>query len=149
MRRSLVAILALAIACIYYARQQCWWLAGLCGCLASATPSRHARCSPASGKWLVPRGTSEWNAEVSGFAKAWRTLPRSITHIVVIHDTPKDLDSTAACIERAIATHRDAGRACAVPRRLALVRDSEAVAAARVRSARVRTVASSVVSRPQ
>lgn len=32
--------LALAIACIYYARQRRWWLAGLCGGLASATRSQ-------------------------------------------------------------------------------------------------------------
>ena len=77
---------------------------------------------------------------MSGFVKAWQALPRSVRHIVVIHDTPKDRKTTAACVEQAIASHRNAGRACAVPRGVAIVRDAQAVAASRVRSARVQTV---------
>lgn len=92
------------------------------------------------GKWLVPHGANKWNAEVGGFIKAWRALPASVQHIVVIHDTPKDVDSTATCVERAMAAHHNAGRACAVPRARAIDRDSEAVAAARIRTPRVQTV---------
>jgi hypothetical protein len=32
--------LALAIACIYYARKQSWWIAGFCGCLAASCRSQ-------------------------------------------------------------------------------------------------------------
>jgi hypothetical protein len=59
---------------------------------------------------------------------------------VVIHDTPKDRDSTAACVERAIDRHRPAGRACKVPRGVALEPDAEATAAARAHMPRVQIV---------
>jgi peptidoglycan/LPS O-acetylase OafA/YrhL len=91
-------------------------------------------------RWVTPAGQNPWNAQVAGWARAWKTLPRSIKHIVVIRDTPKDRLSTVACVEKAIASHADAGRRCAVPRSFAIDRDSEAVAAARLRSPRVRTV---------
>jgi hypothetical protein len=91
-------------------------------------------------KWVVPHGQSEYGAEVSGFTKAWRTLPASVKHIVVIHDTPKDRDSTAACVERSIAGHRQAGLACKVPRGVALDPDAEATAAAHAHMRRVQIV---------
>ena len=91
-------------------------------------------------KWIVPRGQNEFSAEVAGFTKAWRSLPPSIEHIVVIRDTPKNLDTTAGCVERAIAKHRPAGVACQVRRSAALERDAEAVAAIRLHSKRVRVV---------
>jgi hypothetical protein len=91
-------------------------------------------------KWIVPRGKSMYGAEVSGFQRAWRTLPPSIRRIVVIHDTPKDRDSTAACVEHAIAKHARAGLACKVPRSVALDPDAQATAAAHLHSRRVRIV---------
>jgi peptidoglycan/LPS O-acetylase OafA/YrhL len=91
-------------------------------------------------KWVVPRGQSEYGAEVSGFQKAWRSLPQSVKHVIVIHDTPKDRDSTAACVERAIGRHQRAGLACKVPRGLALDPDAEATAAAHAHMPRVQIV---------
>jgi hypothetical protein len=91
------------------------------------------------GKWDIPRGTNRFTAEVDGFKRAWGTLPRSVRRIVVIRDTPKDKETTHACVQRAMASRRQAGTACAVSRRQALARDAQAVAAARLRSSRVQT----------
>jgi peptidoglycan/LPS O-acetylase OafA/YrhL len=91
-------------------------------------------------KWLIPRGQNEFTAEVAGFTRAWSTLPRSVKHIVVIRDTPKNRPSTAACVERAIATRKPAGLVCAVPRGAALHPDAQAAAGRRLHSTRVRTV---------
>src|SRR3954468_18973975 len=40
-------------------------------------------------QWLVPRGRDMFAAEVAEYIGAWRELPDSVRHIVVIHDTPK------------------------------------------------------------
>jgi hypothetical protein len=77
---------------------------------------------------------------VNGFIRAWRRLPSTVKRLVVIHDTPKDPETTAGCIEHAIAQRRPAGLACAVPRRKALSRDPAVVAAARMHSPRVQTI---------
>jgi hypothetical protein len=91
-------------------------------------------------RWVVPHGKNPFVVQVSGFQRAWQSLPRSVRHIVVIRDTPKDLVTTQGCIERALRNHRDAGQACKVPRSRAISPDSEAAAAARLGSARVKTV---------
>jgi peptidoglycan/LPS O-acetylase OafA/YrhL len=91
-------------------------------------------------KWLVPPGQNEFTAEVAGFTSAWKALPPSVKHIVVIRDTPKNRASTAACVERAIAASKPAGTACAVPRGAALGPDAQATASIRLHSSRVRTV---------
>ena len=91
-------------------------------------------------KWRVPSGRSAWEAEVAGFERAWKALPRSIQHIVVLHDTPKVRETTSTCIERATDQHRVPGRACAVPRREAFDRDAQAAAAKRLGSKRVQVV---------
>jgi peptidoglycan/LPS O-acetylase OafA/YrhL len=91
-------------------------------------------------KWLVPPGQNQFTAEVAGFTRAWSTLPASVKHVVVIRDTPKNLPSTAGCVERAIAKRKPAGLVCAVPRGGALGRDAESVASTRLHSSRVRTV---------
>ncbi|MFL5839214.1 MAG: acyltransferase family protein, partial [Thermoleophilaceae bacterium] len=92
------------------------------------------------GKWVVPRGESSFSAQLSGFSRAWKSLPRSVKHVIVIRDTPKDRKDTQACIERAMAARRPAGKVCAVPRGVAIDRDSQAVAAAGLRSPRVKSV---------
>jgi peptidoglycan/LPS O-acetylase OafA/YrhL len=83
--------------------------------------------------WVVPRGQNAFQAQVNGFEAAWRRLPRSVRHIVVIRDTPKDKLTTAGCVERAIAQKRPAGLACKVARSTAVDSDAQAVAAGRVR----------------
>jgi peptidoglycan/LPS O-acetylase OafA/YrhL len=91
-------------------------------------------------KWVVPHGQSEYGAEVNGFTRAWKTLPESVKHVVVIHDTPKDRDGTASCVERALGRHKQAGLACKVPRGVAVDPDAEATAAAHAHMRRVQLV---------
>lgn len=79
-------------------------------------------------------------AQVRGYVRAWRALPASVTRVVVIRDTPTAGEAVRACVNRAIAAGAPAGRACAVPRRLALHADPEAAAARRVRSRRIALV---------
>jgi peptidoglycan/LPS O-acetylase OafA/YrhL len=93
------------------------------------------------GSGVVPRpGVSEFETEVAGYRDAWRALPASVRQIVVIRDTPRVHGDTDTCVQRAIGDGRRPGTACAVARRGALDRDPAAVAAARMRSTRVRTV---------
>lgn len=91
-------------------------------------------------KWEVPHGKSASSAEVSGFIRAWRRLPRAVKRFVVIRDSPKDPDSTVACIEHAIARSKPAGRDCAVRRSRALYRDPAVEAVARMHSKRFQEI---------
>jgi hypothetical protein len=90
--------------------------------------------------WVASGGRSEFETAVAGFASAWRALPRSVEHVVVIRDTPKADPGTAACVERAIARRAKAAGACSLPRAVVLERDPAAVAADRMRSERVDVV---------
>jgi len=93
------------------------------------------------GSGVVAAGDrSQFATAVDGYAGAWRALPASVRRIVVIRDTPKVRGDTDACVSEAMDARRPAGRACAVRRRTALEPDPAAVAAARDRSGRVRTV---------
>jgi hypothetical protein len=85
-------------------------------------------------------GQSLIQAQVAGYVGAWQRLPASIAHIVVIRDIPYAHEDTLACVERAIGRHADAGVACAVPRRLALRSDPEALAAEQLNSPRVQVI---------
>ncbi len=90
------------------------------------------------GRGVLRRpGQSPLAAEIAGYTSAWKSLPPTVKHIVVIRDTPKADPGTADCIQRAIARRRPAGTACAMRRSGALDQDPAAVAAARMRSSRV------------
>jgi peptidoglycan/LPS O-acetylase OafA/YrhL len=88
----------------------------------------------------TPPGRSEFAVQVDGYLRAWRALPPSVEHIIVVRDTPKMFTGTLDCIERAIARHAPPGPRCAVARRHAIDRDPAAVAARRVRSGRITLV---------
>jgi ribosomal protein L18 len=89
---------------------------------------------------IVARGRNEFAARVRGYLAAWRALPASVKHIVLIRDTPKVHADTLGCVRRAIAAHRPAGTACAVSRQGRLDRDAAVAAADRLHSRRVQTV---------
>ena len=92
------------------------------------------------GSRVVPaEGQRPYDAQVEGFRAAWRSLPESVKRVVVIRDNPWSSKTTAACIDRAIAARRDAGRACALSRRRALRTDPQ-FDAARGEGPRVRRV---------
>jgi hypothetical protein len=92
------------------------------------------------GKVHVPPGRTLFQAEVDGYRNAWKALPPTVKHIVVIRDTPKMTRRTADCVDRAMAEHKLAGRTCAVARARALAPDPQVAAARRERSRHVQVV---------
>ena len=89
---------------------------------------------------IAPAGEDPFKAKVAGYEGAWKALPATVKHVIVIRDTPFDALTTNACIERAIARREAAGRVCALPRASALLPDPAAVAASELRSPRVQLV---------
>ena len=85
-------------------------------------------------------GQSEFAAEVDGYERAWRALPRTVKHIVVIRDTPETPVGTLDCVTRAMERHQRAGTRCAFPRGPGLPPDPAAVAARQTRDRRVKLV---------
>jgi hypothetical protein len=87
---------------------------------------------------VVPRpGRGRFETSVQSYMDAWRALPRSVSRIVVLRDTPKVRGNTDDCVTRAVARRRAPGPACAVSRSFALERDPAMTAAARVAGSRV------------
>jgi peptidoglycan/LPS O-acetylase OafA/YrhL len=76
----------------------------------------------------------------AGYLAAWRALPRSVTDVVVIRDTPKARLSTADCVSRAMAAAEPAGTACRLPRARSLPPDPEVAAAHRLTGRRVHVI---------
>lgn len=85
----------------------------------------------------------ETNLEVksAGFRRAWRELPRTVKHVVVIRDTPDPRDDMYACVEqvRLAATGRP-GPLCATPRAAAMRWDIAVATVAQLRSPRYRSI---------
>jgi hypothetical protein len=92
------------------------------------------------GKVYVPPGQTMFQKKVDGYLDAWSELPDTIEHIVVIRDTPKMTRRTAGCVDRAMAAHELAGKACAVARTAALAADPEVEAARQERLRHVQVV---------
>ncbi|MEJ7804172.1 MAG: SGNH hydrolase domain-containing protein, partial [Candidatus Limnocylindria bacterium] len=86
----------------------------------------------------VPQGRSAFEHRVEGYLRAWRSLPASVTRIIVLRDTPKRSLRTLDCIEAGIAARRPVDTACAVPRANVLPPDPQAVATSRARGSRIR-----------
>jgi hypothetical protein len=82
-------------------------------------------------------GQSQFAAQMDGYERAWRALPPTVAHIVVIRDNPWSTFGTPACLRRARAQRLPPGPACAVPRSRVLLPDPAATAAIHMRSARV------------
>jgi hypothetical protein len=85
-------------------------------------------------------GQSPLAAQVAGITGAWNALPATVKHIIVIRDIPYVHEDTLACIEAAIARRREAGVACAVPRKIALHQDPDIAAAEQLHSPGVQVV---------
>jgi len=85
----------------------------------------------------VSQGKSPYKAAVAGYVNAWKSLPATVKHIIVLRDNPlvERQGKTAACVERAINHKKPAGPACAVPRRDALLLDPAASAADKIKAA--------------
>jgi hypothetical protein len=86
---------------------------------------------------VARRGQSQFAAPMDGYARAWRALPRTVTHIVVIRDNPWSTFGTPDCLRRAKARRLQPGPACAVARSRVLLPDPAATAATGLHSPRV------------
>ena len=86
------------------------------------------------GEVEVPPGKTAQGTSVRGFRDAWKGLPDTVKHIVIIRDTPWVGIRTPECIERAMRRKENAGVACAIPREEALRTDHAATAVERFRS---------------
>jgi len=80
----------------------------------------------------VAPGQTALGIKVDGFRRAWKGLPRTVKHVVVIRDTPVIADGTVACVRHVLAVGRQRpGPACPTPRAVAFAdREDAAVAAA-------------------
>jgi hypothetical protein len=76
-------------------------------------------------------GKNERQTKLTGFRDAWKLLPKSVKHIVIIRDTPYVKTGTDDCIDAAMRKHQDAGEACALPRSASVKVDDAADAAVR------------------
>ena len=98
-----------------------------------------AGLSGGAGVYSAP-GHSPFATSVAGYLAAWRALPATVQHIVVIRDTPKMWPDTGRCVDAAIHAGHAPGTACAVPRGARLDPDPLVVAAHRLNSPRVQVV---------
>jgi hypothetical protein len=94
----------------------------------------------AGSRVVPPRGRDARRSQISGYKRAWRALPKTVKHVIVIRDVPKTTQNTAACITRAVRRGRRPGSACAVPRSFALREDRAVVAAREYASEKVGVV---------
>ncbi|MBA3745921.1 MAG: hypothetical protein H0W96_00250 [Solirubrobacterales bacterium] len=85
-------------------------------------------------------GQSAFKVKMRGYAAAWKALPKSVTRVIVIRDTPKSTPNTLNCVRAAMTKRKSASRACALSREKALDRDPATSAAARQKSARIRAI---------
>jgi hypothetical protein len=93
-----------------------------------------------AGDVVVPDGGNELETKVAGFHAAWKALPATIKHIVVIRDTPIVGFQANECVRQARVKKRNAGSVCAVKRSEALRQDPAVVAARRLKSPRVTVI---------
>jgi peptidoglycan/LPS O-acetylase OafA/YrhL len=87
-------------------------------------------------------GVRPYAAQVNGYLNAWAALPKTVHHLIVIRDTPRQFlrGATAACVQQAIAAHENAGAKCAVPRHFALRPDPAYAAAVALHSRHVQVI---------
>ena len=83
------------------------------------------------------RGRTIGQTKIASFRHTWRTLPRTVKHVVTIRDNPLTTQATFDCVQKAIAAGSpDPGRACAEGRRYAVPWDTAVSAARSLRSRR-------------
>ena len=93
-----------------------------------------------AGDVVVPDGDTELDTKVAGFHAAWKALPPTIKHIVVIRDTPIVGFQANECVRAAHRGKRNPGNDCAVRRKESLRQDPAVVAARRLKSPRVKVI---------
>lgn len=90
---------------------------------------------------VLKPGQTTSRVKVAGFQRTWKMLPKTVKHVIVIRDNPKSTPDAINCVrDVAAAGTQPAGLACAVPRRVAIHRDTAVVAAKRLHSRRYRYI---------
>jgi peptidoglycan/LPS O-acetylase OafA/YrhL len=86
------------------------------------------------------QGADAFDAQVAGYRRAWQMLPRTVTQVVVLRDTPKMRSATLDCVQGAMDAGRPPATTCAVPRATALEPDPAVAAAGQGVGRDVRTI---------
>jgi hypothetical protein len=122
-------------------RQECWvWVHQVPAWFDQHPQISTVFVSDHPGSVARRRGESFVRAQIAGLIGAWRALPRTVKHIVVIRDTPKGRETTLACVESALAAHDNPALKCSLPRRTALKDDPDVLAANELHSPRVQVI---------
>src|SRR5690349_14952866 len=87
---------------------------------------------------VIPRPGFE--TQVEGYRRAWKMLPHTVRHIVVIRDNPRMQSDTPPCIESAMRAKQAAGPACARRRATSLKPDPAVEAVRRMHSKRIKLI---------
>jgi hypothetical protein len=88
---------------------------------------------------LAP-GETNFAVKTAGFRDAWRALPPTVKHVIVLRDTPDPDDGTLTCVSAAIAAGRRPGPACPTPRAAAIHSDLAAATTRVLHSKRYETI---------
>jgi hypothetical protein len=88
---------------------------------------------------LAPDETN-FGVKTAGFRDAWRRLPRTVKHVVVLRDTPDPDDATFTCVSAAIAAGKRPGPACPTPRASALHSDLAVATTRQLHSTRYQAI---------
>ncbi|MEY2442087.1 MAG: hypothetical protein QOJ46_1513 [bacterium] len=120
--------------CAIWNRSVLAWLAGQPR-VQTAFLSTHtsSEVKPIPGKTMAESARAGYRDELSA-------LLRVVDRVAVIRDTPFEAPGHLTCIERAVASRRAPGPACARSRKLALEPDPLAAAARDMRTPRVRLI---------
>jgi len=85
----------------------------------------------------LPPGKTELEVKSAGLRRAWASLPKTVTRLIVIRDTPQTTEATPGCLRRVIAAGRERpGIACKVPRAATVLEDAAVTTARQMRSRR-------------
>jgi hypothetical protein len=85
----------------------------------------------------LPPGKTALEVKTAGFRRAWAALPKTVTRVIAIRDTPMTNQATADCLRDAIAAGKQRpGIACKVPRAGTVFEDAAVTTARQLRSKR-------------
>ena len=121
-------------ACVaWYADAQAWFAAH--PAVSTAIVSQTTRLDGAAP------GRTDAELKRSGYIRAWSSLPRTVTRVIVLRDTPDPADDTFECVDRAQASGVPRlALACPTPRAAALRPDPAVATARALHSRRYRTI---------
>ena len=71
----------------------------------------------------IPAGETNASFKIAGFQAAFKALPKTVEHVVVLRDTPASTQQTFECMSRAQTAGRRPGISCPLARETALRED--------------------------